>query len=145
MLFDELGAIKSQIYQKKDVADKIIQALDGGGLLGGIGVPTIDCAYSKFFPDLYGHLSRKERNCIHLVYSRMHNTDKILNDFESEFRSAVTEGVIDNPRRAYAGRLSDCKENYQIVIKLIDSLLAGDPTDVYYMDDDIDPSQVRFK
>lgn len=135
MIKDELKSILAQIPQKREIVNLIIQRLKQGRFLSGLSVRAINIGYKQHIAELYEHLSFHQRNCLHVIHERLDIADKVLFSFEHDFASALKEKIIARPFDAYRGHFEEILESYKVATKLIKGYLAGNPEDVFYIDD----------
>ncbi len=128
---NELRSLQGQIPQLKEICDSAIKELRARTLLPTLAVPAISSAYDAHIEELQAHLTVKERNCLHIIYSRLKVADEVLSELEQDFRAAMTQGVFDDPFEAFADRLTDIYQSYDVINKLIESFIKGEPIDVF--------------
>jgi hypothetical protein len=64
--------------------------------------------------------------------------DNVLTSFENKYKDALREekeGIIQNPRKFYIGRLRDMSAALAISNNLMDSYLSGRPVNVFYVNE----------
>jgi hypothetical protein len=98
-------------------------------------VHALSRGYEQNIAELYQHLSKRERNCLHVIYERLRVAEDVLDSFERDYVSTVREKMVDDPNEVYASRLSEIYESYDLIDKLIDSYLQSRPIDVFYIDE----------
>lgn len=132
----ELESIKYQIDQKIDIVNQVMERLEGkASYMPARSVPIQTIAYDQSITKVYGHLSKKQRNCLHVIYSRLKVADEFMDSYEQNFISAVKDKVIDDPFQAYHDLFSNISESYQKVKELIDAYVEDEPIDVYYIEE----------
>ena len=131
---NELRSLHGQIPQLKDICNRAIKELRARTLLPTLAVPAMSSAYDANIEELQAHLTVRERNCLHIIYSRLNVADKVLSELEQDFRSAMSQSVFDNPFEAFADRLTDIYRSYDVIDTLIASFLKGEPIDVFYIE-----------
>jgi len=131
---EELNCIKQQILQKNHMIAEIITALNKREILSGDSVPIMDTAYRRHIGELYEHLTLKQRNCLHVIHERLRSADELLSSFEPRISDEVLRlGASVQPYVKYKTLFKDHQESYDVVTKLIDSYLANEPEDVFYV------------
>lgn len=133
MIEDELKAIKYQIPQKRDIMRKMIDAIANKQILAGDSVRFLEAGYRSYFFEINEHLTPKHRNCIHVIHERLNNFDRVLFNFEDDFRFALKDPAVNDPYYAFTARLKDCLDSLTVVSELIESYLSGSPVDVFYI------------
>lgn len=132
----ELESIKYQIDQKMDIVNKVMERLERrASYMPARSVPIQTIAYDESIREIYGHLSNKQRNCLHVIYARLKVADDFMDSYEQSFISAVKDRVIDDPFQAYYDLFANIFESYQKVTELIESYLADEPVDVYSIEE----------
>jgi len=129
----ELQSIRGQIPQKLDIVKDMRESLKDGKILSGDSVPVIDASWRQHGAELYLHLSAIQHNCLHVIYESMRHADRHMSSFESDYRHAVVEKVVTDPRGAFIGRLGELEQRLKLVSTLIDEYLSGKPRDVFYL------------
>jgi len=130
-LEQELRSIQTQIPQKIDVINQMRESASQRRILPGLSVAIADTIYRNHDVKLYPRLTLLERNCLHVIYERLAIADKVLSTFEQDVRTAISEGLINDPFVAYHERLGELLESYDVVQTLIRSYLARNPIDVF--------------
>ncbi|NOS67471.1 MAG: hypothetical protein HOO67_03870 [Candidatus Peribacteraceae bacterium] len=133
-MVEELKSIKYQILQKKETVRQIISALQQSKIQSGITIRTFDLAYKKYLPELYEHLSLKERNCIHTIYEHLLLNDELLANYEKELGDDLLRKVTKDPMGKHLSHLKDMLISYEQVEKWIESYIKGDPADVLHVE-----------
>lgn len=137
MFREELKAMKQQIPEKKEMLLDAISALRGREAVPEIlAVPVIDVGYSNHFPEVYEHLSYRQRNCIHVIHHHLKIADRIMKSFKDEFMEVLERNkrgasVLFDPWKTHIRRLESILTNYDNVERWIDGYLAGNPPDVF--------------
>lgn len=131
LLIAELGSIRAQIPQKRDMVRQIIDALQQRTLLPGTSVPILSLVYRSVISDLYPHLSSRERNCLHAIYERLQVADEFLRELDDRLLQSVKNGVFPDPYEAFTRLLRDLDASYEIASELMMSYLQGNPVDVF--------------
>ena len=132
-LKDELRAVDSQINQKLDIISKATEALGQKNILPTTAVRVVTSAFDSHFPELYGHLSLHQRNCLHVAYERLRVADKELERFEDDIQQKITQNVLPDPFEYWRNRMQELADSYGVVRDLIRSYLKGKPIDVFYL------------
>ena len=127
----ELAAIKTQLVPKKDILQKAISKLKNNQILPTLSVHFITHGYDNTIKELYSHLTRKERQCLHVIYENLRVADLTMDRFESEIMVAIEKGVMDDPYEAFRDRFDDILNTLVDAESLIDGYLKGDPPDVF--------------
>ena len=109
----------------------MIEAIKNRRILPGLSVAVVDTGYRRYAAELYPHQTLLERNCSHVIYERLRIADSALNSFDTDFRSAKAEGVIQDPFVAFLDKLEALIISYDVVKKLIESFLVRSPEDVF--------------
>lgn len=130
-LINELRSLRAEIPQLRDACIRTSVALRRGELPSAQAVPAITAAYDAYFPILHEQLSVKERNCLHIIYSRLKAADRVLSDIERDLTAAMAQGMYEDPFGVFADRLSAVCDTYDVIDELIKSFLDGRPVDVF--------------
>lgn len=67
----ELRSLQGKIPQLKDICNRAIKELRARTLLPTLAVPAMSSAYDAHIEELQAHLTVTERNCLHIIYSRL--------------------------------------------------------------------------
>lgn len=130
----ELRSLKGQIPQLKNICSQAINELCSKALLPTLSVPALTGSYDAFGHEVLETLNQRERNCLHIIYGRLKVADKVLSELEQDFRLAMEQGVFNDTFKAFAEKLTEVHTSYDVINGLIDSYLAGNPTDVFHLD-----------
>lgn len=133
-IYTELRSLKGQIPQLKNICGQAINELRAKALLPTIAVPALTGSYDAFGHEVLETLNQKERNCLHIIYGRLKVADKVLFELEQDFRLAMEQSVFSDTFEAFVEKLTEIHMSYDVINGLIDSYLAGNPTDVFYLD-----------
>lgn len=128
---EELKSAQAQLSQKRDILQQAIAKLGNHQILPTLSVHVLTSGYKSALGELYGHLNDRERNCLHVVYEYLRVGDEVTDRFETDILTALKEGVLADPYKAYADRFIEVLKMYEVAGKLIDSYLNGDPEEVY--------------
>jgi len=131
VIIEELNSIKYQIDQKIDILNQAISALKNGDYIATESVPVISIGYDSNINNIYSELDVKNRNCLHVIYSRLKVAEDIMRNFEVDFLSNVSNKTIKNPFAMSIDRMGDLIESYNVVKDLIDSYKNNKPIDVF--------------
>jgi hypothetical protein len=131
VIVEELISIKYQIDQKIDILNQAISALKNGDYLATESVPIITIGYETNINNIYSELNVRERNCLHVIYSRLKIAEDIMRKFEVDFLTNVTNKTIKNPFAMSIDRMEELIESYNVVKELIDSYQNDKPIDVF--------------
>ena len=131
LIKDELRSILFQISQKKDIVQQIIAKLKSHAILSGVSVAIINTGYRQHIAELYEHLTVLQRNSLPVIHERLEVADRVLDSLEHDLPSALREKIINDPFKAYQGRMEDIFESYGAVEDLIRKYLNGKPIDVF--------------
>ena len=134
VIIEELNSIKYQIDQKIDILNQAIAALKNGDYLSTESVPIISIGYDGNINDIYVELDIKQRNCLHVIYSRLKLAEDIMRKFEVSFLDNVRNKTIKNPFAMSIDRMEELIESYNVVKDLIDSYKSNKPIDVFHID-----------
>ena len=131
MVREELKSICAQIGQKKSILKQAQEELKKEKVMPTLAVHVLAEGYRTILNELYGHLSRKERNCLHVIYERLRVGDEFMDHFESKITAALKEHMVNDPYKYYTTVFGDLLCSYDVVKSLIGSYLKGDPIDVF--------------
>ena len=110
-------------------------ALDKQAFLSGDTVPFCEVIYDNNYAEIAPHLSLKERNIVHVIYSNFKTVDETLREFEPNIRAVVADierlGLIMG---TFKVKLNELPRILDVQEKLIGSILNGTPIDVAHMD-----------
>lgn len=144
-LYDELDTLLHQIAHKKDLARKMRSALSEGGILSGDAVPCASVIYDNHFDSISKHLDALERDNIHNIYTRLKQSDHFLSNFERLMIEDLEGEAVDDPWKAYTGKLGNIIEDYETAQALIEKVLADEPEDIYQRRSEVPRSIRRFR
>ncbi|MFV9646126.1 MAG: hypothetical protein ACNYWU_09915 [Desulfobacterales bacterium] len=134
IIHDELKSLKNQIPLKEDIVQQIIAALKNQKVLSGQSVGSINIGYKKHISELNEHLSKLQRNCLHVIYENLRVADDFLDNFKKNIIETIKEKIVEEPFEAYTGYLEDIQRSYKVVSELIDSYLNKEVIDVFGVD-----------
>ena len=120
---EELRSLKMQIPLKVDIIKQIIENLKSQKILQGLSVESINIGYLDHISELYEHLPKLQRNCLHVIYETVRIADDFLNHFYDRIIVCIKEKIIDEPFAAYIGHFEDVLQSFHVVSELIDSYL----------------------
>jgi hypothetical protein len=127
----EAASLLAQIDQFREIARLTIEALGRHEILAGPHVPAITTFFERLFADIAPHLSPVERNLLHVVHGRLQVGDEVLSTYDVSLRNDLNLGIIDEPWSAYASRIRDLQESYDVCERLLRSYLEGEPIDPF--------------
>ena len=130
-LWDELHSIQFQLNLKVDIANQVQSAISQGGMMSGQSVPFPSTAFMSCFPLIIGTLNPIERDNIRHIYSTLAVLDDFMDRIEDSFKADTAGNVVVDAKHIYIGKLGDVVDKYEATRSLIESLLSGNPTDIY--------------
>lgn len=129
---EELGAIKLQIPQTRNILQQMVDGLVNQQVLPGRSVKFMRLAYTQLMPLVQTNLTCIQRNCLHNIHERALNVEYVMDNFEHSVPNAIKLGYMNDPIAFYRGLLGNMIESLQVMEKLIDSYVSGKPIDPLY-------------
>lgn len=133
-LREELKANMYAIPQKKATLRSMLLALKERRILPGESVPFCDAIFAHHYPAVAPFLSQKERNILQVVYTTLATVDRVMTAFEPAVTAAEAGDAQERVMIAFTLKLGDLLPALDDQEKLMKSLLANDPIDVFHMD-----------
>ncbi len=140
-IYEELLSVRSQIHQQVDIINQCVEHLNEGRVLPARRVKNISIGYDSYIQTIYAHLTREQRNLLHLIYGKLEIADVTLDGFEDNIKYDINLMGVQGATKKYLGTMRDMKKNYERLVPLIDSYLINDPVDVYYIEDELAENQ----
>lgn len=127
----ELQSIQAQIESKKDILIQAIESFQNERVLRTVSVRTVRTGYDAHLSSLYLTCSKRERNCLHVIYERLRIADEIMDSFDSDFQESLKSGLVEQPWDVAVSQLNQLLQLYNVTTGLIQSFLEGTPEDVF--------------
>jgi hypothetical protein len=133
-LDSELRFIQAQVPQKRAILASMRKSLETGKVLSGLAIPTMDTAFRQRSAELYLHVTPKQHTCLHVIYESLRIIDQKMASFDTDYRDAVLQKFVTEPRTAFLARLGELDTRCGLVATLVKEYLAGAPRDVFYLE-----------
>lgn len=133
-LREELKANMYVIRQKKATLRSMLAALKERRILPGESVPFCEAIFAHHYSAVAPFLSQKERNLLQVVYATLATVDRTMTAFEPAVTAAGTTEAQERVMIAFAHKLEDLLPALDEQEKLMKSLFANNPIDVFHMD-----------
>lgn len=107
------------ISSKKDILKQMLDNLNKRMVLSGSSVHSLSNTYDMYVSEVSPYLNLTYKRDLHIIYEKLKNQDKYLDEFETVFKEDVRLLGIEKTIMKYQDRLVNYKENYDIIINLI--------------------------
>ncbi|OGF05537.1 MAG: hypothetical protein A2W00_01755 [Candidatus Eisenbacteria bacterium RBG_16_71_46] len=134
-LHDECRSLLSQLPDFIDICQQMIGSLRNHRFLPGPAVRAMRTVYDATITELTPHLSSRERNLLHVVHERLKVGDVMIADHGRDFLEELRHQQIADPWGAWINRFEEQIGSYQLVERLLQSFIAGNPVDVFHLQD----------
>ena len=135
-LEEELKTNRFFISKKIDLIEKIIKALGDGQILSGFSTRCVTSFYDYKLQYILEFLTPLKLANVHLIYQKIKDLDKFLNDFEVNIKLDLEKGIMKDPWSIYQSRLNDILKEFKRLDVFIKSYLDGKPYDLFNRTDD---------
>ena len=127
----ELRSIKSQIKHKETIIQNTIQAFGDTKSLPMLGVPAVCTVFDTHFGELCVIYSGHKWNCLYVIYNQLRSAEQKTDLFYREFMISMKNDVVERPWDIDVSKLEDVIREYDNILELIDSFLAGQPPVIF--------------
>lgn len=116
---------------KIDNIRHIIENLQSKKILSGNSVHSVSSVYVKYLSLLSVYLKQNEIDNLHIIYERLRNHDKVMDEFESLIIKDIDMKLVKDPWLKYENIFNDIIDSYKLVQSLIKDLLKNEPKDIF--------------
>lgn len=131
-IINELRTNLGLIDQKKDILNKLSEALEKREILNTGSASYSTSLYDKHIGDVGMDLSIIQLSCLHIIYEHFKFIDSYLNNFFNEFLEKNKSGQIED---IFTNSINDCNDvikKCDQVKELAEGYLQGNPKNVLW-------------